>query len=67
MFIFSGKPIENQGIAGQGNCLLVEAFGLAAINCFHQKLGYICESKGNYLKKYKCILNYLRLETKRYS
>ena len=44
---FSEKTMVNQDIAGQGNCLLMETFGLAGINCFYEKLGYICESKGN--------------------
>ena len=44
--------MENQDIAGQGSCLLMEAFGLAGINCFYEKLGYICESPGNCLSLY---------------
>ena len=34
------------GNTGKGNCLLLNSNDLAAVNCFHGNLGYICEKRG---------------------
>ena len=38
--------INQKLVPGEGNCLVRNSYGFAAISCFYSGIGYICEDKG---------------------
>ena len=38
--------IRQEHVPGEGNCLVRTSVGLAAINCFYDDIGCICEKRG---------------------
>ena len=44
--------IDGAHISGKENCLIRNPIGFAAINCFYDDIGYMCEKKGKLMNYY---------------
>ena len=49
--------MDGAHISGKGNCLIRNPVGFAAINCFFDDIGYICENRGEVYYKYYLLLS----------